>query len=715
MSNNAVLEDGNELLYFGNVMGGINYFKPDAIPTNKSDIRVYLTNLKIFNKTVLPNEENSPLSRTLEVTESITLNYLQSVFTIEYTKINFTRAEKNHFAYYLEGLEDDWNYVGNKRSATYTSLKSGDYVFKVKAANNDDLWNDKPVTLQIKILPPWWRSNTSFVIYVLLFLIALYVFYRIMRMRVLAKEEAQNERQRLEQAQELNKKKLQFFTNISHEFRTPLTLIVNPLEDILNDGTHDLPDEVHTKHLIIHKNAKRLERLINELMDFRKLSFNKLKVRVRKTEIVRFVHSVAEYFNGVAIDKAIDFNVQSDIESQYVWIDSGLIEKVLFNLLSNAFKVTNADGKISIQISTTEQIFPEIDENDLQPALSIAVSDTGPGLAPEHVQHIFERFYQVENLNKSYYGGTGIGLEVVNNFVKLHKGKIEVKSKLEVGTTFIVYLPIGENYFSDSQITKDTALSKKVTSEIAEPHKSGEKTTDTKVKTLLVVEDNIELQNYLKTEFKKSYNVKTASDGAEGLRMAIQILPDVIITDVMMPKIDGFELCKGIKSDIRTCHIPLLMLTAKSNTDDQVKGIDLGADAYITKPFNMPLLKSKLQQLLTSRQIIFNKYFNDISESKINKKTTSLDRDFIRKILEIIHRRIGDTNLNVENLSTEVFLSRSQLYRKTKALTGMNVNEFIRKVRLEEAKKDAGTRQCQYFRGVLWCGILLAILFFKMF
>ncbi len=686
-SYNSVLREKSGKLFFGNVMGGVNYLQPDSIPTNQSDIQVYLSNLKIFNKTVFPQTENSPLERTLEVTNSITLDYSQSVFTIEYTGINFTRPEKNQFAYYLEGLEDDWNYVGNQRSATYTSLKSGDYIFKVKAANNDGLWNENIVTLKIKVLPPWWRSNTGFVGYILLFLLALYLFYQMMRMRVLAREEVQSERQRREQAQELNKKKIQFFTNISHEFRTPLTLIVNPLEDILSDSTYDLPDEIHSKHLIIHKNAKRLERLISELMDFRKLSFNKLKVKVQKTEIVHFVHSVAEYFTGQAIDTGIDFSIQSIVNAQHVWIDQGLIEKVLFNLLSNAFKVTNKEGKIGIEINTTEINFPEIDETETKPAIAISISDTGPGLSPQHVKRIFERFYQVDNLNKSYYGGTGIGLEVVNNFIKLHKGKVEVESELGLGTTFIIYLPIEANYFLETQIVNSNEPLVNTPAATVNPSESKEVVTDEKVKNLLIVEDNIELQHYLKTELQKLYHVKVASDGMEGMKIAIATLPDIIITDIMMPKMDGFELCKSIKSDVRTCHIPLLMLTAKSNADDQISGIDLGADAYMTKPFNMPLLKSKLHQLLKSRQVIFNKYFSEISESKLNKNTTPLDRDFIQKLLSIIHRRIGDTTLNVETLASEVFLSRSQLYRKTKALTGLNVNEFIRKIRLEEAKK----------------------------
>ncbi|MEL7220696.1 MAG: two-component regulator propeller domain-containing protein, partial [Bacteroidota bacterium] len=486
---NSVMKDHQGHLYFGNVMGGVNYFNPDSIAINQSNIKVYLTQLKIFNKEVVVGEKGSPLEKTLEVTDQITLTHLQSVFTIEYTGINFTHAERNQFAYYLEGLEDDWNYVGQKRSATYTSLASGDYIFKLKAANNDGLWNEEPVTLKITVLPPWWRSNTGYFVYILLFLGALYIFYRMMRMRVLAKEEIQNERQRRAQEQELNKNKLQFFTNISHEFRTPLTLIVNPLEDILNHNSNDLPDEVEAKHLIIHKNAKRLERLINELMDFRKLSFKKLKVRVRKTEIVHFIHNIAEYFQGEAIDKGIDFKVQAAISSMYIWVDSGLIEKVLFNLLSNAFKVTNAGGTISILLDTTKQVFPELNTTTPQAALSITISDTGPGLSPEHIQHIFERFYQIDNLNKAYYGGTGIGLEVVNNFIKLHKGKIEVESELEVGTNFIVHLPIGDNYFSEEQIATPQKVTNQAISGVQKVIKLSEAAEEKKNKSQHLNED----------------------------------------------------------------------------------------------------------------------------------------------------------------------------------------------------------------------------------
>ncbi len=691
-NNNSVAKDTAGIIYFGNVIGGVNYFKPGLIPTNKSDIRVYLTELKLFNKTVIPGEEDGPLTSVLGETKAITLNYLQSVFTIEYTGISLTHSEKNQFAYYLEGLENDWNYVGDKRSASYTSLKSGDYVFHLKAANNDGLWNDDELTLKIKVLPPWWRSRTGFVIYLLLFLGSLYFFFRMMRLRLLAKEERENELIRRKQEEELNNKKFQFFTNISHEFRTPLTLIINPLEDILKEKVYDLPDEVHSKHLIIHKNSKRLERMINELLDFRKLSFKKMKVRARRTEVVEFIHSVADYFQGEAMDTSIDLKVTAHVESQYVWLDPGLIEKVLFNLLSNAFKVTNAGGKIEIIIHVQKTILPEIDESVPQPSLSIAVSDTGPGLAPEHVTQIFERFFQVENLNKAYYGSTGIGLEVVNNFIKLHRGKIEVVSALKKGTIFTFYLPIGQKYFPNSELVEDRKMEQDIPKEESAPIIPKPKTAiEEKFKTLLIIEDNLELRNYLQSELKKNYQIRTAVDGKEGLQMAIDTLPDLIISDVMMPKMNGIELCKKIKLDLRTCHIPLLMLTAKRSDYDRITGIDSGADAYMGKPFDMTLLKSKLNQLLTSRQIIFNKYFNGISESRISKNTTELDRDFIQKMLKLIHGSIGDSNLNVETLAAEVFLSRSQLYRKTKALTGLSVNAFIRKIRLEESRKMLST------------------------
>ncbi len=692
-NNNSVAIDSSGVIYFGNVGGGVNYFKPGLIPNNNEDIRVYLTELKLFNKTVLPGEKEGPLTSVIGETKEITLNYLQSVFTIEYTGISLTHSEKNQFAYYLEGLENDWNYVGNKRSATYTSLKSGDYVFHLKAANNDGLWSNQEKTLKIKVLPPWWRSKTGFVIYLLLFLASLYLFFRMMRMRLIAKEERENEQIRRRQEKELNDKKFQFFTNISHEFRTPLTLIINPLEDLLKEKSSDFPDEIHTKHLIIHKNSKRLQRMINELLDFRKLSFNKMKVRAHRTEVVGFVHSVADYFQGEAMDASIDLKVTSTVEKQPVWLDPGLIEKVLFNLLSNAFKVTNAGGKIEISIAVTETILEEIDKTTPQPSISIAVSDTGPGLSPEHVKKIFDRFFQVENLNKAYYGGTGIGLEVVNNFIKLHQGKIEVVSELKKGTIFTFYLPIGQQFFPTIETTEEaTKINQQLPKEVLAPISTEEKPiTEKKSKTLLIVEDNLELRNYLKSELKKIYQIRTAADGKEGLQMAINTLPDLIISDVMMPKMDGFELCKKIKLDLRTCHIPVLMLTAKRGDYNEITGIDSGADAYMGKPFDMVLLKSKLNQLLTSRQIIFNKYFNGISESRISKNTTELDRDFIQKMLKLIHARIGDTHLNVETLAAEVFLSRSQLYRKTKALTGLSVNAFIRKIRLEESRKMLST------------------------
>ncbi len=679
---NASLLDNQGYLFFGNVLGGVNYFKPESIAKIESGVLVYLTDLKIFNKSVFPGEEDSPLMTRIENTEKVRLSYKQSVFTIDYTGLNFTRPDKIQFAYYLDGLEDDWNYVGNQRSATYTSLKSGKYQFRVKAANSDGVWNDDYVTLDVEVLPAWYRSNSAITIYVLLFLMVLYALYRLMRTRVLAKREADAERLQREQAQELNRKKIQFFTNISHEFRTPLTLIVNPLEDIIDQKDHVLPADIKSKHHIIHKNAKRLQRLINELMDFRKLSFNKYKLKLQNTEMVSFTNGVAEYFEAEAVSNNIEFTKVCNVSQLSAWIDPSLIEKVIFNLLSNAFKVTHTGGSIEVLVESCVVAFDGESEKE---AVKIEVRDTGPGLSPEHLRHIFDRFYQVENLDKSYYGGTGIGLEVVKDFIKLHDGKIDVESTLGVGTQFKVFLPLESDQIMVRGAVKASSVDFDVIRD-SDVESTDQKISEKSRSTLMIIEDNAELKNYLSSELSKTYQVMTASDGAEGLQMTLEHLPDIVITDVMMPVLDGFELCKTLKADVRTSHIPIVMLTAKSSSDDQISGVDSGADAYVTKPFSMTLLKSRLIQLLQSRKVIFNHYFSELGDSELSENLSRIDQDFLQQLVGFINTQISDASLNVESLSEKMFLSRSQLYRKTKALTGISVNALIRKIRLRKAK-----------------------------
>jgi DNA-binding response OmpR family regulator len=374
-----------------------------------------------------------------------------------------------------------------------------------------------------------------------------------------------------------------------------------------------------------------------------------------------------------------------------------MLEKIIFNLLSNAMKITPNGGSINVEIKEKEDkvVMPLVDEFKPINVAEIIISDSGLGIDEEEVDKIFNRFYQVGNLNNTYYGGTGIGLEVVKSFVELHKGTINVNSKLGLGTSFRICLPIGKSHFNENQLTTDIKeIKEKQEAYIQEQVDDKNITQDSQQTgkskashTLLIVEDNLELQSYLKEELKGEYIIHTAANGFEGLEIAAKVLPDVIITDVIMPKMDGFEFCKKVKTDIKTSHIPLLMLTAKARIDNRIEGVELGADAYMIKPFNLRLLKLRLAQLITSRKLIFDKYFSVISELPENVNTTSIDKVFIEKVLNYINDNISDPNLNVEVLAAEMNLSKSQFYRKIKALTNQTANEFLRNIRLQKAKQ----------------------------
>ncbi|EKF55636.1 histidine kinase [Galbibacter marinus] len=692
---NAVFDDGQGNLYFGGYEG-MDFFNPNTIKFNQQETLLYLSDLKIFNKKVLPTHQNSPLSKVIAQTDSITFTSEQSVFTLEYSGINYTRPEKNEYAYYLSGYENTWNYVGNVRSATYTNLDPGRYVFMLKSSNNDGHWNREPLKFYIEVLPPWWKTNWALAGYLVLLLGSVLVLNKMTQKRIRKKQLEKYEEDKRIQEQQLNEKKFQFFTNISHEFRTPLTLIMNPIQDILQNDNLNLPPRLREKHGIIHKNTERLHRLVNELLDFRKLELNKVRLHAKELNMVHLIEYVIGHYKEEALDKNIDLSFDKDEDLIKMWGDDNLLEKVLFNVISNAFKATPQGGAINVWVCSNEQMisFPLVGVEFESPAVEIVISDTGIGLEKEQMAHMFERFYQVENLNHSYYGGTGIGLEVVKSFVELHKGKIEVESQLGKGTSFKIILPLGKNHLSASELSNSSENSHEEIQSVALKMPAVEhefkQNQDIKVEsgtyTLLLVEDNVELREYLEQAFKAQYKVLVANNGAEGIKIAKDILPDVIITDVVMPKMNGFDFCKEIKTDMRTSHIPVLMLTAKAKIEDRIEGIEIGADAYMVKPFDIRLLKLRLSQLISSRQLIFNKYFSAISDIGENSNTTSLDKEFIQKALDYITTNIEDPNIGVESLASHLNLSRSQVYRKIKALTNQTANEFIRNIRLHKAK-----------------------------
>jgi len=691
-NNNAVLKDKNGLLYFGSYEG-LNYFNPKNLVKSNKQLPVYITDFKLFNKSVLPRDKNSPLTKVISATKEITLTHDQSVFNIDFVAINYSFPAKNEFAYYLEGFEDSWNYVGDKRSATYTNLAPGNYTFKVKAAEKNGVWSKNPVELKITILPPLYKTSFAYLAYVLLLLAAVYFSNQYYQGRFKVKQLIQLEKEKAIQIEKLNRKKLQFFTNISHEFRTPLTLILNPLADIIKNKGSELPEGVLHKLKTIQKSSDRLSRLINELMDFNQLQFDKMTLKVQQTEVVDFTKEIVGYFEEEALSRKIELVFESDKAVLKDWIDPKMFEKIVFNVISNAFKVTPDNGKIKVRLAVSDAIdtFPLISTGGAHPFFEIIVEDTGSGLDKKDIRKIFDRFYQVNNLNKAYYGSTGIGLEVVRGFVELHKGKIEVESELGVGTTFRLIFPMGNDFFNENEILREEFKKEKKISytpvaekTVEQPYAELEKQERTH--TILIVEDNAELRNYLKNELKKEYKVLVAENGQVGLELALQKIPDIILTDVIMPVMNGLELCKNIKADIKTSHIPLMMLSAKAMVKDKLEGIDSGADMYLSKPFDMDILRSSLAQLINARQIMFNKLYNGITP-KAKEKTTTLDNEFIKNALNYINDNISEPELSVEVLAAKVFLSRSQLYRKIKTLTGVTVNEFIRNIRLEKAKE----------------------------
>ncbi|WP_350286830.1 two-component regulator propeller domain-containing protein [uncultured Croceitalea sp.] len=684
----AIMMDENNRLYLG-TKNGINTIAPQNIAYNPYLAKTYLKDVKLFNKTVSQKDKNSPLDVNSE-TNTISLKHNQTVLTIDYGAISYTRPGKNQYAYFLEGFESEWNYVGAKRSATYTNLEAGEYVFKLKASNNDNLWNEASAILEINVLPPWWKTIWAYLVYFLVLVLMVFTTMYLYRKRVDERNTFRFERERRKQKVELQQQKLQFFTNISHEFRTPLTLIINPVKELL-ELNDDFSNSVRQKHHIIHKNSERLSRLINELMDFRKLQSNKLQLKVTQFNLVKKTKNILSFFNEEAKRRSIRLDLKfSDINLD-IWADSGMLDKVFFNLLSNAFKVTPNEGRILVSIVTgKKKVLPLINEETAVPVVEISIKDNGPGIDQKDYKKIFKRFYQISELNKSYYGSTGVGLEMVKSFVELHKGVVEVESELGKGSIFTVVVPHGKEFFgvSEQLVAKGA---KPVPSYATSNLKSGLYEVDeiltkkAQKKKLLVVEDNVDLQDYLISILEDSYDLILASDGQEGWLKTMEHRPDIIITDIIMPLMDGIEFSKKVKNDPNLGHTPIVVLTAKDLTKDRIKGMEAGAEAYLVKPFDTKELKVVLEQLLLKRERLIGQYGKAAAITSESKEV-DLDNDFMQRVVDFVQENLENSNLNVEMLSSHLCLSRSQVYRKIKSLTGLSPIAFIRRVRLERSR-----------------------------
>jgi signal transduction histidine kinase/AraC-like DNA-binding protein len=499
-----------------------------------------------------------------------------------------------------------------------------------------------------------------------------------------------------QQLMEATSAKLQFFTNISHEFRTPLTLILGPLENLLR-SMQLTPGQQH-QLVMIQRNAMRLLRLINQLMDFRKLENQKMKLNAAKYDLATFLKETYDNFSELARKKAIDFNFVSTVPKMEVWFDSDKLDKIMFNLLSNAFKFTPSGGKIMLSLS--ESVMPQTDNNVA--AAEIEITDTGRGISAEHLQRIFERFYQGEATGAIAIQGTGIGLSLTKGLIDLHHGQIEVESEKQKGTTIRVFLPLGNNHLTQEEMIEPRDDDRKSDMQIRSirpetdilpdfaneytsepPHFSTQGTLHEA--TIFVVEDNEDVRQYIRNSLPPEYSIHEAENGEQGLQLLEQVPPDLIISDVMMPVMDGLEMTRRIKSDIKYCHIPIILLTAKASLEHKLEGLEIGADSYIPKPFNSRHLQIRVQKLIENRQRIRQHYRQSLSFDDDLPAVSNLDKNFLNKALKIINHNLADTDFGVEELSREIGMSRVHLYRKIKQLTGLTVSEFIRSVRLKKA------------------------------
>jgi signal transduction histidine kinase/ligand-binding sensor domain-containing protein/DNA-binding response OmpR family regulator len=676
------LKNGN--LMFGGE-NGINFFNPKSIVENAFIPSVYIGSILVDNK---------PFIEKNDAENEIELRYNQNDFSFNFVALSYSQPNKNQYAYKLEGFDTDWNYIGNKKSATYTNIDAGNYVFKVKASNSDGLWNEKGDVINVRILPAPWQTWWAYLIYLMLFITSLLVVRKYSLLRIHEKNELKQERLQKEKIEEINQLKLQLFTNISHDFRTPLTLIIGPLERMLSKKMGNA--FIQEQHETMHRNANVLLQLVNQLLDFRKSESGKLQLKASKNNIVLFVENIKLSFEDLAREKQINYSFHASSQDIEVWFDTINLKKVIYNLLSNAFKFTPNLGQISITLSTTVQNNKKgIPTNFLQ----LVIRDSGKGIPQKNLKYIFDRFYQLEEDENVRSGtGTGIGLALTKNIVKLHKGVIKTESREGDGTSFIVLLPLGKDHLKEDQIVNNTEdvidydgsfyLDKPnyltdnlLVNDIIEEGIN----TDKSSPIVLIVEDNKEVRTFIKNIFEINYNVYEAENGQKALDIANKNSIDLIISDVMMPVMDGIELCARIKTNILTSHIPVILLTAKTSEESQKSGYTTGADAYITKPFDANILEVRVNNILRSRKILIEKFKKDTILEPKELTATSADEMFLQKAIDLIEQNMTNAAYSINDFISEMNMSRSVLYRKLKALTDQSITEFIRTIKLKRA------------------------------
>lgn len=687
----AVFKDKRGKIFFGGT-NGVTAFYPQDITEIKKEMNVLITGFHVANRPVKKGDKsgNNVITDTAVMdTEQFTLAYNENTFSIDFSVLEFSNPDRISYQYKIKELGDEWisTQPGTNR-VTYSSLKPGKYTFSVQARDHNNFSNIRTVT--IAITPPWYQTWWEKVIWGCLGALLIYA----LTMYILSRIRHRQEVMRQKHMEQINEAKLQFFINISHEIRTPMTLIISPLEKLLAEHSEKQP-----VYLMIYRNAQRILRLINQLMDIRKLDKGQMHLKFRETDIVGFINDLMQTFNYQAQKKNITFTFEKELEgadSLKVWIDLNNFDKVLMNVLSNAFKYTHEGGNIEVLLKTGHN---DAYRGALKDYFEIDITDNGIGIDKNKIEQIFERFYQIDNDMTQSNFGTGIGLHLSRSLVELHHGIIKAENREDgQGTRFIIRLPLGSNHLKAEELENPeetgseptiSQLPKDSIYETEEENKTNEYRKH-KAKTryrVLIVEDDEEIRRYIRSELDSDFRIYECTNGREGLETILKEKPDLVISDVMMPEMDGITLCRKIKQNININHIPIILLTAKSKAEDQIEGLEIGADAYIVKPFNTELLRTTISNLIANRERLRGKL---VGEQQVEEKITKIemksnDEILMSKVMKTINDHLADPTLNVEMLAANVGMSRVHMHRKLKELTNQSARDFIRSIRLKQA------------------------------
>lgn len=694
----AKLKDGR--LAFG-TNHGLIILNTKQIKNKEKIPSVTFTDLKLNGISVRPADMDSPLTAALAYTDAISLKYYQSSFVIDFSTFDYPISTNTRFSYKLEGYDDDWSIPSTLNFAAYKNLPAGTYYLHVKACSVSGIWSDNEETLEIKVTPPFWATGWAFFVYILIAGIIMYFVYRTIR-------NINNLRNKIKVEKQLTEYKLVFFTNISHEFRTPLTLIQGALDRI--HRTHNIPKEIRYSIKLMDKSTQRMLRLINQLLEFRKMQNNKLALSLEETDVIAFLYEIYLSFQDTAESKNMDFKFIPSVNSYKMYIDKGNIDKIAYNLLSNAFKYTPSGGKIEFSIYIDKQ----------KQLLIMKVTDTGVGIPKEKRNELFKRFMQSSFSSDSI----GVGLHLTHELVHVHKGNICYEENPSGGSIFIVTLPTDSSIYQsndflipENAILKEEAQNHPSLSALNEEnaHSESEEEIDKEVENIekelktelnasdqegplnkrkiLIIEDDNDVREFLKEELTPYFEVAAEADGKNGLEYAHNNDIDLIISDVMMPGYNGFEITRKLKSDFSTSHIPIILLTALNAAESHLEGVKSGADSYITKPFSTKLLLASIFKLIEQRDKLKEKFSNDLSAKRPVMCTSDKDKEFVENLTKIVEEQLTNPEFTADDFASMMSLGRTIFYRKVRGVTGYTPKEYLRIMRMKKAAELLSTKK----------------------